>query len=286
MRFAYTVQNASAAPIPDVAVKIAVPRDCATQKVTEFVREAPPDAQSAEQIDQYGQPVISYKVSLAPGESRSFGYSCNVSVSSMNVSLDRNRVGSLNEIPKEIRDLYCVDVPRVYDLGNPLIANLGDSFSKRFPNLVDRVLAVHSYVSSNITYNSEDGWESAPKVLSTRSGSCSEFSYLFCALLRRSGIPTRFAAGSRLRGSVPYTDKEGHRWSEVYLPRYGWVPFDPTMDSKHPSRPLYIGAFFTPSLITTRGGGESNQLRNAYNGTSDHRNVVPRKKTFVWLERW
>jgi transglutaminase-like putative cysteine protease len=254
--------------------------DCQTQRIDEFS----PDAKTDIETDQYGQQVLVFNVDLAPGETRSFGYTCLAAFFPHVQTIDRGKVGSLAEIPANIKQLYCQNVQRIYDLENPTIKSLGAQFLSQYPNLVDRVFAVHSYVSSNIKYRAEDGWDSAPQVLARRSGSCSEFSYVFSALLRSTGIPTRFAAGSRMRGQIPYIDKEGHRWCEVYLPGLGWTPFDPTLDSKNPSKPRYRGTFFMPSLITTHGGGASNLLQNGYNGISDHRDTVSRERTFTWLD--
>ena len=51
-------------------------------------------------------------------------------------------------------------------------------------------------------------------------------------MLRFLGIPTRVAAGftsGRYRNGVwTVTDRNAHTWVEVWFPRYGWLPFDPT----------------------------------------------------------
>lgn len=284
VRFSYTVQNKASQPVENVVVAIAEPSDGLWQSIDQFVLEGEASSTHSEKTDQFGQKAHVYTVSLKPGENRSFSYSCKFSCHPAVVRLDRNRVGTTNEVPQQIKLDYCVDVPRIYDLENANIKKLSSEFLSRYPNLVDRTLAIHSYVSSTIKYRSDKGWDSAPDVLDRGTGSCSEYSYLFSALLRGTGIPTRMAAGTRLRGAVPYTDQMGHRWCEVYLPGYEWVPFDPTMDSKNPAQARFVGTFFTPSLITTYGGGASDILGNDYSGMNTNRKEVDRERAFLWLD--
>jgi transglutaminase-like putative cysteine protease len=55
-------------------------------------------------------------------------------------------------------------------------------------------------------------------------GDCSEFADLFITLCRAKGIPARICEGYLLE---PVIDTPKHGWAEIYLERYGWVPFDP-----------------------------------------------------------
>jgi transglutaminase-like putative cysteine protease len=57
-----------------------------------------------------------------------------------------------------------------------------------------------------------------------RYGDCGAQSMYFAALCRSVGIPARTTGGFQLFGGTP----AGHFWAEFYLPRYGWLPVDPT----------------------------------------------------------
>jgi hypothetical protein len=66
----------------------------------------------------------------------------------------------------------------------------------------------------------------------TRQGDCSHFASAFVLLCRSLGIPARciggFAPGTRnyLTGRVEVHALQTHAWAEVYIPSFGWVPFD------------------------------------------------------------
>ncbi|MST35017.1 hypothetical protein GHK86_20090, partial [Acidimicrobiaceae bacterium USS-CC1] len=70
-------------------------------------------------------------------------------------------------------------------------------------------------------------------LFSTRTGYCQQFAGSYAVLARSIGLPTRLAVGfttGRRIGPHRYqvTDADVHTWPEVWFPRYGWVPFEPT----------------------------------------------------------
>jgi hypothetical protein len=66
-------------------------------------------------------------------------------------------------------------------------------------------------------------------------------------MLRLLGIPARVAAGfvpGHYRDGVwNVTDHDAHTWVEVWFPRYGWLPFDPT-----PGRGRLSGTYSSAAL--------------------------------------
>ena len=71
-------------------------------------------------------------------------------------------------------------------------------------------------------------------VLRTKRGYCQHFAGAMALMLRYLGIPTRVAEGFTSGVYDPQTktwtvtDHDAHAWVEVWFPRYGWLPFDPT----------------------------------------------------------
>ena len=88
------------------------------------------------------------------------------------------------------------------------------------------VRKIYDYVIDNLEYVIQEEEDlGAAKALKEKKGDCCEYSDLFVALCRAKNIPARFITG--------YTERfdkisPKHHWVEVYLKRYGWVPFDPS----------------------------------------------------------
>ena len=285
IRFQHQVTNKESRAISDLTVVLALPGSCQSQYIDELKAESDCSALPQVAQDQYGQTVHVYRVPrIEPGQTLSFGYFCRARFLDLpnrfEASLGQGK--SSAAVPESVRSLYTADDERIYNYHSPSIKALANQFLSRYPDAQERVRAIHYYVASNLKYSMEDNWDSAPTVLARGSGSCSEYSYLFCALCRASGLPTRFVGGSRLRKALPYEDRVGHRWSEVYLPSLGWVPFDPTLDGRSKGGLSYAGRFFQPSLITFHGGGSSNLLGNAYNSTNTKKELLQRSRIFYW----
>jgi len=67
----------------------------------------------------------------------------------------------------------------------------------------------------------------------THTGYCQQFAGSYAVMARAVGLPTRLAIGFTTgtpEGNDDYqvTDADVHTWPEVWFPRYGWVPFEPT----------------------------------------------------------
>jgi hypothetical protein len=85
------------------------------------------------------------------------------------------------------------------------------------------------FVRDYLTYFSQAANQSALQVYRSRVGKCTEFSNLFIALARLSGLPAKFLAGY---GYNPEwgenAERMGHAFVALYLPGAGWVPVDET----------------------------------------------------------
>jgi len=62
-------------------------------------------------------------------------------------------------------------------------------------------------------------------ILKRKKGTCSEYTNLFIALMRKKGIPCRFITGYIF---MPENGFQGfHAWAECYIKNYGWLAVDP-----------------------------------------------------------
>jgi transglutaminase-like putative cysteine protease len=68
--------------------------------------------------------------------------------------------------------------------------------------------------------------------MQAKRGYCMYFATAMTMLLRHQGIPARFVMGflpGELAESLETVrDNDAHAWVEVFVPRRGWVSFDPT----------------------------------------------------------
>jgi hypothetical protein len=121
---------------------------------------------------------------------------------------------------------------------SPEIVSKAQSITQGIMDIHDKVSNIYGFVTSHVRYSYEEQERGALWALENGTGDCSEYSYLFVALCRASGIPARLNVGFGFRPSEENTT-DGHMWAEYYLQNYGWVPVDPTWnifdgtDEKH-----------------------------------------------------
>lgn len=113
---------------------------------------------------------------------------------------------------------------RFIEKDNPRIQQIANQITAR--SQTETVRKVCDYVIDNMDYAGLLDQESgALRALEEKKGDCSEYSDLFVALCRAKNIPARFMTGYTVRfDDIP----PKHHWVEVYLDKYGWVPFDPS----------------------------------------------------------
>jgi len=181
-------------------------------------------------VDIYGQNLAEYEeIVLKPGETVRTGYRGEVTITAVQYQIPVTAIGELTAIPRTVRDAALAPDP-YFAMDNPEIQAAAQA-SRRYltgkePETVnDLVRNIVFYVIDIMKYTMDDGWVTADTVLNQRSGSCSEYSFLFSALCRLNGIPTRLIGGFEIT-------KDGagafHRWTEIWFPGIGWVPADVT----------------------------------------------------------
>ncbi|WP_330949521.1 transglutaminase TgpA family protein [Virgibacillus sp. MG-45] len=116
-------------------------------------------------------------------------------------------------------------------------------------NRYDKVRSVEKYFSRNgfvyqisdVPVPSKDQDYVDQFLFDSQLGYCDNYSTSMVVMLRTLGIPARwvkgFTSGERIeRGAstgkefdvYEVTNKNAHSWVEVYFPKVGWVPFEPT----------------------------------------------------------
>ena len=113
--------------------------------------------------------------------------------------------------------------------------------SAKMPELPNRSLQVLDLLGTAIhesfTYRRRDayGVQSPAETITTASGTCRDFAFLFMEVARSLGFAARFVTGY-LYDPGSDTANEGaltgggstHAWADVFIPGAGWIEFDPT----------------------------------------------------------
>jgi hypothetical protein len=217
--------------------------------------------------DKWGQKFAHFKAeNLKSDGVMDLTMTVSATLFSIHYHIDPDQVGALRDIPQKIRKQYLVDGSK-YAMGHPSIKKhlkeaLGD---EKRPYWMVRKIA--RYIQDKMYYELAGGWNIAPTVIDRGSGSCSEYTFVFISMCRAAGIPARYSGAIVVRGDDASTDDVFHRWAEVYLPGYGWVPADAQAgDNPAPEKQgEAIGSLPNRFLITTKGGGDSEYIHWDYN---------------------
>jgi transglutaminase-like putative cysteine protease len=251
--------------VAEAHVYVAVPHSVPSQAI-----EGEPEFDPAPNgfvEDRWGQRFAHFEArDLDPGESLDVEMRVAATMFSVRYHIDPDRVGSLRAIPRDIRKLYLADAAK-FALEHPSIEkHLKAALEKeRRPYWMVRKIA--RYIGEHMEYELAGGWNIAPTVIDRGTGSCSEYTFVFIAMCRAAGIPARYAGALVIRGDDASTDDVFHRWAEVYLPGYGWVPADAqAADKPSPEKQGEgLGSLSNRFVITTWGGGDSKYIAWEYN---------------------
>ncbi|MBN1196313.1 MAG: transglutaminase [Candidatus Aminicenantes bacterium] len=246
---------------------VAIPRERDNQVLLTQTAFSPTPAEMV--TDQWKQPFARFRAeAVAAGERQLAELRVRARLFHTEYIVFPERVGSLAEIPADLKP-YLADGFK-YDITHPVIRKAtAEAVGKEIrPYWIMR--RIFNYILDKIDYKLKPlgGWNPAPTVLQRGTGSCSEYSFVFIAMCRAAGLPARFVGSVVVRSEDRGRDEVWHRWPEVFLPRYGWVPVDPSAEGKRDTPggiARLIGTVGNRYLITTEGGGDSEFLDTYYN---------------------
>lgn len=126
----------------------------------------------------------------------------------------------------------------------PEIVQLAKELTEGKSSQRDKGKAIYDHVAKNVSYDvkkfndDEFEWDdSALKTLESLTGVCQDYSYLTIALLRASGIESRYVEG---RVGSPWPGR--HAWVEANLDGQ-WITMDPTWGSGYIKDDIFVAAF-------------------------------------------
>lgn len=174
----------------------------------------------------------------------------------------------------ELREeLSCVDACQ-YRLNSPMVSTNRElaayaerSFTRGRP-IVDAVHDLMERIHRDFVYDPGFTTLATPlqEVLKHRRGVCQDFAHLAIGCLRSLGLAARYVSG--YIETLPAAGQEkligadaSHAWFSVYVPKVGWLDFDPTNNQMPMDKHIIVAcgrdySDVTPLKGVVFGGGE------------------------------
>jgi transglutaminase-like putative cysteine protease len=284
--FIHEFRNHGPGDVKILDVYIALPSDRPNQRLLGEVVFDP--APTGFVTDRWGQRFAHYRRTDLPlAERNLITMTADVELMDARWFVFPERVGALDDIPEEIREKYLADEDK-YRIHDPVIQEAIQEAVGEERNPYWIMQKVYRYLHEKLYYELVGGWNVAPAILTRGNGSCSEYSFVFIAMCRAAGLPTRYVGSVAVRGDDASTDYVFHRWCECYLPGYGWVPVDPSGGDRDIPADVadYFGHVQNRFLITTEGGGASRYIGWNYNADQTWTSKGPVKVHVEKLGEW
>ena len=263
--FRHSVKCFGPGKIKTLDVNIALAQDRDNQEILEDIKFNIPPSDIL--TDKWGQKTALFSFrDVKPGESKDIKVETVFKTYMVRYFIYPELVGSLDEIPADIREKYLEDDEK-YQINSEVIQKVLKEVVGDEKNPYWIMRKIHQYLIGHLHYIMDGMWDTAPTVITNTHGSCSEYSFVFISLCKAAGLPTRYVGSTWIKKDLASTDEVYHRWVEVYLPNYGWIPTDPTHGDRETPRDqaFPIGFVSNQALITTQSGGGSETLEWTYN---------------------
>jgi transglutaminase-like putative cysteine protease len=108
---------------------------------------------------------------------------------------------------------------------------------------------------------------SAAECMALKRGVCQDYAQVFVACARHLKIPARYVSGYFHRVDGVTQQEAGHAWAEAYLPKLGWVAFDPANGISATDQHVRVAA-----ALDSRGAAPVRGLR--FGGTGEKLSVA------------
>jgi transglutaminase-like putative cysteine protease len=155
---------------------------------------------------------------------------------SISYSVDPTKVGNY-DTNTQLYKLYTQPAQYI-ESDNPEMISTAKAIAGGETNPYLVAMKIQNFVVHHMTYDmaAVTPWnpntEGALFALTSGKGVCRHYAALFTALARADGIPTVDIWGSLAneRGSVADRGDSKHNWVEFFIPNYGWISADPTLN--------------------------------------------------------
>jgi len=267
--YTYQITNFGPGQVKSLDVQLAVPLNRVNQTITGNIEYTPDYTDII--TDRWGQKTAHFHLeNLKSGVAKNIEMITKVTTYDVRYFIYPEQVGTLNDIPDKIKNKYLENNEK-YQINSPVIQDAVKKAIGNEKNPYWIARKIYNYLIDNMYYEMLGGWNTAPTVLERGNGSCSEYSFVYIAMCRAAAIPARYVGTVAIRGDEASMDDVFHRWVEIYIPDYGWIPVDPSGgDRKLPrNQARCFGTISNRFLITTESGGASKTMGWSYNSNEE-----------------
>lgn len=153
-----------------------------------------------------------------------------------NISLDEysSKIGSDEKLNKYLTET------KFWQVNDPYIQEEANKIKSEETNLVDLIKADYRYVNEKLEYDQSKADSindriGAKQALQGDAAVCMEYADAMISILRAQGIASRAAIGyANLKEASETPESQvRHQWVQVWVPDYGWLSIDPTLESEN-----------------------------------------------------
>ena len=127
-----------------------------------------------------------------------------------------------------------------WQVNDSYIQQEAQSLKQDKTHLLDLIEADYNYINEKLDYDQSKADSSndrigAKEALQGGGAVCMEYSDAMITILRAQGIAARAALGYANLKDLAHTNdtQVRHQWVQVWLPNYGWLSIDPTLESEN-----------------------------------------------------
>ncbi len=128
-----------------------------------------------------------------------------------------------SSVPQELFYFYTKSEPSLEQ--TPKIIKMANTITGQCDCIIHNVKKIFYWVKNNMKYVYPPENRGVLEAFDKLEGDCGQYSALFVTLCRSIGVPARQQSGLVIQKDNTFGY---HVWSEIYLPKYGWIPMDAT----------------------------------------------------------
>lgn len=128
------------------------------------------------------------------------------------------------------------------DSESPEVTKIVETITNEKMTDLQKANAIHKWVTGNISYDYKayaagiSAVNTTSSVIESKVGICRDYAFIFAALARNAGIPTKIVYGDALNSKKTL---ERHAWNEAYV-NGKWINIDTTWDAGYIKNKAFV----------------------------------------------